>query len=49
MKKLILVPLLGATALVSAQKGYEIKVTLKPITNQYVYLGYLFRQAVSCG
>jgi thiol-disulfide isomerase/thioredoxin len=40
MKKLILVPLLGATALVSAQKGYEIKVTLKPITNQYVYLGY---------
>lgn len=40
MKNLILIPLLGITALVSAQKGYEIKVTLKPITNQYIYLGH---------
>jgi len=40
MKNLILIPLLGITALVSAQQGYEIKVTLKPITNQYIYLGH---------
>jgi len=40
MKNLILIPLLGITALVSAQQGYEIKVTLKPITDQYIYLGH---------
>lgn len=41
MKKLILFPFLLMVALISqGQKGYEIKVTLKPFTNQYVYLGY---------
>lgn len=40
MKKLILIPLLAAAGVAVAQKGYEIKVTLKPIVNQYVYLGY---------
>lgn len=40
MKKLILIPLLGTVLLASAQKGYEIKVTLKPVTNQFVYLGH---------
>ncbi len=29
-----------AALIVNGQKGYEIKVTLKPFTNQYVYLGY---------
>lgn len=40
MKKLILIPLLGISAWAAAQKGYEIKVTLKPIVNEYVYLGH---------
>lgn len=40
MKKLILIPLLSITGLINAQKGYEIKVTLKPFTNEYIYLGH---------
>src|SRR5215213_4591719 len=30
------------TALCSAQNGYEIKLTLKPLKNQYVYLGHYY-------
>ena len=33
-------PLLFLTAITHAQTGYEIKVTLKPFKNQYVYLGH---------
>jgi thiol-disulfide isomerase/thioredoxin len=40
MKKLILIPLFGISVWAAAQKGYEIKVTLKPISNEYVYLGH---------
>ena len=35
-----MIPLLLLSSLVFAQKGYEIKVTLKPIKNQYIYLGH---------
>jgi hypothetical protein len=37
----VLLSLLAAIRL-SAQEGYEIKVTLKPFTNQYIYLGHYF-------
>jgi thiol-disulfide isomerase/thioredoxin len=40
MKKLILIPFALVATLVFAQPGYEIKVILKPFTNQYVYLGH---------
>lgn len=40
MKKLILIPAVLVAAVVFAQTGYEIKVTLKPFKNQYVYLGH---------
>lgn len=40
MKKLILIPFTLLATLVFAQPGYEIKVVLKPYTNQYVYLGH---------
>ena len=39
MKKTILVPFLLLSAAVFAQGGYEIKVTLKPFKNEYIYLG----------
>ncbi|MET0394177.1 MAG: thioredoxin-like domain-containing protein [Chitinophagaceae bacterium] len=42
MKKLLLIPALLTAALVLAQGGYEIKVTLKPFKNQYIYLGHYF-------
>ncbi len=32
--------LLLLSATVSAQKGYEIKITFKPFKNQYIYLGH---------
>lgn len=45
MKKLLLFPALLITAFVLAQtgyqqNGYEIKVTLKPFRNEYIYLGH---------
>ena len=40
MKKLLLIPVLLLTAIVFAQSGYEIKVTLRPFTNEYIYLGH---------
>jgi thiol-disulfide isomerase/thioredoxin len=40
MKKLILFPALFLSLLCFAQAGYEIKVTLKPFKNQYIYLGH---------
>lgn len=42
MKKIaiLLLVLIGSGA--SAQEGYEIKVTLKPFRNQYIYLGHYF-------
>ncbi len=40
MKKLLLIPVLLLTGFVFAQNGYEIKVTLKPFKNEYIYLGH---------
>ena len=40
MKKLLLIPVLLLTAIAFAQPGYEIKVTLKPFKNEYIYLGH---------
>ncbi len=40
MKKLTLLPLLLSCFSAFSQAGYEIKVTLKPFANQYVYLGH---------
>lgn len=42
MKKLLLFPALLAVMLAAAQNGYEIKVTLRPFKNQYIYLGHYF-------
>jgi thiol-disulfide isomerase/thioredoxin len=40
--KLLATILLFTTLAAGAQDGYEIKVTLKPIKNQYVYLGHYY-------
>ena len=40
MKKLLLILFLLSTSVVFAQTGYEIKVTLKPFKNEYIYLGH---------
>jgi thiol-disulfide isomerase/thioredoxin len=40
MKKLLLLPFLLLAAVIFAQNGYEIKVTLKPFKNEYIYLGH---------
>jgi thiol-disulfide isomerase/thioredoxin len=40
MKKLLLFPALFIAALVAAQDGYEINVTLRPFKNEYIYLGH---------
>jgi thiol-disulfide isomerase/thioredoxin len=40
MKKLLSIPVLLLTTLAFAQNGYEIKVTLKPFKNQFIYLGH---------
>ncbi|MEI9909526.1 MAG: DUF5106 domain-containing protein [Bacteroidota bacterium] len=40
MKKLLPIPVLLLTVAVFAQNGYEIKVTLKPFKNEYIYLGH---------
>lgn len=39
-KKLLLIPALFAAVALFAQDGYEIKVTLKPFKNEYIYLGH---------
>lgn len=40
MKRLLLIPLLSLVTATFAQEGYEIKVTLKPFKNEYIYLGH---------
>lgn len=40
MKRLAVVPLLLIAVTLLAQPGYEIKVTLKPFKNKYIYLGH---------
>jgi Domain of unknown function (DUF5106)/Thioredoxin-like len=40
MKKLLLIPVLLLTTIVFAQNGFEIKVTLKPFKNEFIYLGH---------
>lgn len=40
MKKLLPIPFLFLVSIVFAQSGYEIKVTLKPFKNEYIYLGH---------
>ena len=40
MKKMLLIPVLLLASIVFAQSGYEIKVTLKPFKNEYIYLGH---------
>jgi thiol-disulfide isomerase/thioredoxin len=40
MKKIISIPILLLAATAFAQSGYEIKVTLKPFKNEYIYLGH---------
>jgi thiol-disulfide isomerase/thioredoxin len=40
MKKVLLFPFLLAAAHLFAQGGYEIKVTLKPFKNQFIYLAH---------
>jgi thiol-disulfide isomerase/thioredoxin len=40
MKKLLVFPLLFIVAVVFGQDGYEIKVTLKPFKNEFIYLGH---------
>jgi thiol-disulfide isomerase/thioredoxin len=40
MKKIVLVPGLLLTVIAFAQGGYEIKITLKPFKNEYIYLGH---------
>ena len=42
MKYLAIILLNFAGLTLSAQPGYEIKVTLKPFRNQYVYLGHYY-------
>jgi hypothetical protein len=39
-KKFLLLPFILTVATVFAQNGYEIKVTLKPFKNEYIYLGH---------
>lgn len=41
-RKILLFALLIAGLGASAQTGYQIEVTLKPFTNQYIYLGHYF-------
>lgn len=40
MKKWLLFPALLIAVLAAAQDGYEIKITLKPFKNEYIYLGH---------
>jgi thiol-disulfide isomerase/thioredoxin len=40
MKKFLLILFLFPASVILAQTGYEIKVTLKPFKNEYIYLGH---------
>lgn len=40
MKRLIFIPVVLLAATMYAQSGYEIKVTLRPFKNEYIYLGH---------
>src|SRR5687767_1955941 len=40
MKKTLFFPFFFIAAVAFAQNGYEIKVTLKPFKNEYIYLGH---------
>lgn len=40
MNKFLLIPILLLAVSCFAQDGYEIKVTLKPFKNEYIYLGH---------
>jgi hypothetical protein len=40
MKRLAIFPFLLLTFMAFSQDGYEIKVTLKPFRNEYIYLGH---------
>jgi len=40
MKKLLILPFILLASVVLGQTGYEIKVTLKPFKNQFIYLGH---------
>jgi thiol-disulfide isomerase/thioredoxin len=42
MKRITAVLFLLSSLYCSAQNGYEIKVTLKPFKNQYIYLGHYY-------
>ncbi len=42
MKKALTAFILFSCTILSAQTGYEIKVTFKPFKNQYIYLGHYF-------
>ena len=42
MKYLAIILLNFAGLTLFAQPGYEIKVTLKPFRNQYIYLGHYY-------
>src|SRR5438045_9414803 len=42
MKYLIIILLLLTSSFSFRQAGYEIKITLKPFKNQYVYLGHYY-------
>lgn len=42
MKNLLILPWLLASHVIFSQNAYEIKVTLKPFKNQYIYLAHYF-------
>lgn len=42
MKRFLFLSCFSISLSVSAQTGYEIKVTFKPFKNQYIYLGHYF-------
>src|SRR6185436_8454173 len=42
MKKILLSCSLIWSVCALAQQGYEIRITLKPFKNQYIYLGHYF-------
>jgi thiol-disulfide isomerase/thioredoxin len=42
MKKLVIIAGILMSAKAFSQTGYEIRITFKPFTNQYIYLGHYF-------
>lgn len=42
MKRILFFSLLLVSSAAFAQEGYEIKISLKPFKNQYIYLGHYF-------